>query len=112
MEARPREIRNYITLDGRVPFKEWLNSLQDKKTQTVVLNRLNRVQLGNFGDCKHLGEGVYELRIHYGPGYRVYFSDLEDIIVLLLCGGTKRSQSKDIKMAKEYWLELRNRNYE
>jgi putative addiction module killer protein len=112
MEARPREIRNYITPDGRAPFKEWLNSLQDKKTQTVVLNRLNRVQLGNFGDCKHLGEGVYELRIHYGSGYRVYFGDLEGIIVLLLCGGTKRSQSKDIKRAKEYWLELGNRNYE
>ena len=112
MEARLREIRNYITSDGRVPFKEWLNSLQDKKVQTVVLNRLNRVQLGNFGDCKNLGEGVYELRIHYGPGYRVYFGELEGVIVILLCGGTKRSQSRDIKRAKEYWLELRNRNYE
>lgn len=73
MEVRPREIRNYITSDGRVPFKEWLDSLHDKKVQSVILNRLNRVQLGNFGDCKHLGEGIYELRIHYGPGYRVYF---------------------------------------
>jgi len=112
MEIKPREIRDYVTPDGRVPFKEWLNSLQDKKAQTVVLNRINRVQLGNFGDCRHLGEGVYELRVHYGPGYRVYFGELEGVIVILLCGGTKRSQSRDIKRAKEYWLELRNRNYE
>jgi len=107
MLTGPREIRNYITPDGRVPFREWLNSLQDKKVQTVVFNRLNRVQLGNFGDCKHLGAGVYELRIHYGPGYRVYFGDLEDVIVILLCGGSKRSQSRDIKRAKEYWLEFK-----
>ena len=112
MEAIPREIRNYITSDGHVPFKEWLDSLKDSKAQTVVINRLNRVLLGNFGDCKHLGEGVYELRIHYGPGYRVYFGELEGVIVILLCGGTKRSQSGDIKRAKEYWLELRDRNYE
>jgi putative addiction module killer protein len=112
MEIKPREIRNYIDPDGRVPFREWFNSLQNKKVQTIVLNRLNRVSLGNLGDCKHLGEGIYELRIHYGPGYRVYFGDLEGVIVILLCGGTKRSQSRDIKRAKEYWLELRNRNYE
>jgi putative addiction module killer protein len=110
MEIKPREIRDYIDLDGRVPFKEWLNSLQDKKVQTVILNRINRVRLGNLGDCKRLDEGVCELRIHYGPGYRVYFGELEDVIVILLCGGTKRSQSRDIKRAKEYWLELRSRD--
>ena len=110
MEIKPREIHDYISPDGRVPFKEWLNSLQDGKTQTVILNRINRVRLGNLGDCKHLGEGVYELRIHYGPGYRVYFGELEDVIVILLCGGTKRSQSRDIKRAKEYWLELGSRD--
>jgi len=93
-----------------VPFKEWLNSLQDGKTQTIILNRINRVRLGNLGDCKYLDEGVHELRIHYGPGYRVYFGELDDVIVILLCGGTKRSQSRDIKRAKEYWLELRNRD--
>ncbi|MCX6013569.1 MAG: type II toxin-antitoxin system RelE/ParE family toxin [Chloroflexi bacterium] len=109
MEIKLREIRDYIDLDGRVPFKEWLNSLQDKKVQTVILNRINRVRLGNLGDCKRLNEGVCELRIHYGPGYRIYFGELEDVIVILLCGGTKRSQNKDIKRAKEYWLELRSR---
>jgi len=109
MEIKPREIRDYITPDGQVPFKEWLNS-QDGKTQTVILNRINRVRLGNLGDCKYLNEGVYELRIHYGPGYRLYFGELDDVIVILLCGGTKRSQSRDIKRAKEYWLELRNRD--
>lgn len=111
MEIESREIRNYIAPDGHAPFKEWLDS-QDKKVQTIALNRLNRVILGNFGDCKHLNEGVFELRIHYGPGYRVYFGDLNGVIVILLCGGTKRSPGRDIKRAKEYWLELRNRNYE
>ena len=110
METKFKEIRDYITPDGRVPFKEWLDSLQDKKTQTVILNRINRIRLGNFGDCKYLEEGVCELRIHYGPGYRVYFGELEDVIVILLCAGTKRSQSRDIKRAKEYWLELRSRD--
>jgi len=110
MEIIPREIRNYIDPDGQVPFKEWLDSLKNKKTQTIILNRINRMRLGNIGDSKRLDEGVCELRIHYGPGYRVYFGELEDVIVILLCGGTKRSQNKDIKRAKEYWLELRSRD--
>lgn len=110
MEIRPRIIRNYTTLDGREPFEEWLDSLRDRKSQAIVLERLNRVRLGNFGDCRHLGEGVYELRIHYGPGYRIYFGELEDVIVILLCGGAKRTQRQDMKRAKEYWQELKNRD--
>ena len=101
-----------MTPNGREPFEEWLDSLRDKKAQAIILERLNRLRLGNFGDCRHLGEGVYELRMHYGPGYRVYFGDLDGEIVILLCGGSKRSQRQDIKRAKEYWQELRNRAYE
>ena len=112
MEIRPRIVRNYRTLDGREPFEEWLDSLRDKKAQAIVLERLNRVRLGNLGDCRHLGGGVYELRIHYGTGYRVYFGDLDGEIVILLCGGAKRTQKRDIKKAGEYWQELRSRAYE
>ncbi len=71
MESRSRNIRNYVTPDGREPFEEWIDSLKDKKSQAIVLGRLSRVRLGNLGDCRHLSEGIYELRIHYGPGYLV-----------------------------------------
>ena len=112
MEIRPRTIRNYVTSNGFEPFEEWLDSLRDKKVQAIVLERLNRVRLGNLGDCRHLGEGVHELRIHYGPGYRVYFGELGEVIVILLCGGTKGTQKRDIKRARGYWQELRKRTYE
>jgi len=112
MDIKPRIVRNYVTPDGHEPFEEWLDSLRDKKTQAIVLERLNRVRLGDLGDCRHLGDGVYELRIHYGPGYRVYFGELEAVIVILLCGGSKRTQKRDINKARGYWHELGNRIYE
>jgi len=72
--------------------------------------RLDRVSLGNFGDCRSVGEGVQELRIDYGPGYRVYFGQHGSTIVLLLCGGDKDSQAKDIDLAKHYWKEYSRRS--
>lgn len=72
--------------------------------------RINRLRLGNLGDCRHLGEGIYELRIHLDPGYRVYFGDVDGENIVLLCGGTKRTQRRDIEKAQEYWRELRSRN--
>ena len=112
METRSRITRNYKTLDGREPFEEWLVSLRDKNAKAKVLQRINRVRLGNFGDCKNLGDGMYELRIHYGPGYRIYLGDLDGIIVVLLCGGSKGTQKQDINRAREYWQELKDRTYE
>jgi len=112
MEVRLRIIRNYKTPDGREPFEEWLGSLKDKMVKAKVLERINRVRLGNFGDCKSLGEGIFELRVHYGPGYRVYFGDWNGVIVILLCGGSKRTQNRDINKAREYWQELKGRIYE
>ena len=107
MEIRPRTIRNYVTPKGHELFEEWLDSLRDKKVQAIVLERLNRLRLGNIGDCRHLGEGVYELRIHYGSGYRVYFGDLDGEIVIMLCGGDKGMQRRDIKRARECWQEFK-----
>ena len=84
----------------------------DGRTQVRVESRLDRLYLGNFGDCKAVGEGVQELRLHFGPGYRVYFSVIGKQIVLLLSGGDKSTQEKDITNAKEYHKEFKKRSTE
>ena len=105
MEVQPREIRRYIISDGRVPFAEWIDSLRDRNTRAKINNRLRRVSLGNLGDYRSLGAGVYELKIDYGPGYRIYFGQIGLTVVLLLCGGDKSSQDQDISQAKKYWRD-------
>lgn len=82
-------------------FAQWFASLRDAKARAVINARLRRVELGNLGDCAPVGEGVFELRIHYGPGYRMYFVQRDLEVVVLLAGGDKSSQSKDIKRAQE-----------
>ncbi len=110
MPVQSKTIRNYVTTSGKEPFEDWLQSLKDVKTRAIIRTRLNRVRVGNFGDSKSLGEGIHELRIHYGPGYRLYIGEWDDTIVILLCGGSKRTQDRDIRRAKEYRRELRNRH--
>lgn len=85
------------------PFIRWLSSLKDLRAVSIVRARLNRIRLGNFGDCKPVGGGVDELRINFGPGYRVYFGRDGALVVVLLCGGSKRAQAKDIARAQKYW---------
>lgn len=109
MEIRPRNVLNYRTTSGVSPFREWLVSLRDRKARAAVRVRINRLRQGNLGDSRSLGEGVHELRIHYGPGYRVYFGILDRENVALLCGGHKGTQNRDIERAKGYWRELRSR---
>ncbi len=92
MEAQPRQIQRYIDSKGKIPFDEWLNSLRDIPTQAKIDARLKRVAVGNLGDYRSVGGGVYELRINYGPGYRLYFGQVGTTIILLLCGGDKSSQ--------------------
>jgi putative addiction module killer protein len=99
------EVIEYQTIDGRNPFRSWLLSLRDREARARVLVRLNRIRLGNFGDCRSVGGGVSEFRIPYGPGYRVYFGRKGDSVVLLLCGGDKRTQSGDIALAQQYWAQ-------
>jgi putative addiction module killer protein len=99
------EVRIFALESGKEPFTEWHKRLKDKRAQARVDVRIARVRTGNFGDCKNLGENVYELRIDYGPGYRVYFGKIESMIILLLCGGDKRRQDSDIRKAKDYWHE-------
>jgi putative addiction module killer protein len=107
VDATPRDIQIYVTEGGRTPFSEWLASLRDTKARAKIRVRLDRVSLGNLGDCHGVGDGVQELRIDYGPGYRVYFGQVGSTIVLLLCGGDKSTQAKDIEQAKYYWNEYR-----
>ena len=105
MQVNPRELLIYETEDGRCPFEEWLNGLKDVVGRMIIRKRLNRVRLGNMGDTKNLGDCVFELRIDYGPGYRIYFGKEDSTIVVLLIGGNKRSQSRDIQKAKLYWSD-------
>ncbi len=108
MEAQPRQIQRYLTPDGRIPFNEWLASLRNLKAVTKIEARLLRMENGNLGNYRSVGEGVFELRIDYGPGYRVYFGQLGSTIVLLLCGGDKSTQDQDIRIAQQYWQNYRS----
>lgn len=109
MESFERDVRTYETEEGRVPFNDWLSSLKDLKTRGIIRARINRVRLGLLGDCKSVGEGVYELRIPYGSGYRIYFGQEGNITIILLCGGDKKTQQRDISQAKNYWQDYRRR---
>lgn len=103
------EIFRYRTPDGREPFTEWLLSLQDRQIQARVRVRIRRVEAGLFGDSKPVGDGVIELREHLGPGHRMYFAHYGQVIVVLLCGGSKKTQAADIGMAREYWTDWKRR---
>ena len=102
VEVQPRHLKYFQAKSGAIPFREWLESL-DRKPRAGIDARLARVRDGNLGDCEPVGDGVYELKDHRGAGYRIYFGKIGKEIVLLLWGGTKKSQSQDIRRAKEYW---------
>ena len=110
MEAKEKTILTYVKADGSAPFNDWLEALRDRKARAIVRARLNRIRLGNLGDCKSVGEGVKELRIKFGAGYRVYFGQEGDAIVILLSGGNKSSQDKNIRQAKKYWQDYQERS--
>lgn len=112
VKVQPYEIRLYEAGNGHEPFARWLRSLRDLRTRARIEQRINRLRHGNFGDCKPLknAAGIYELRLDFGAGYRVYFGIAEQMIVLLLTGGDKSSQDRDILKAVEYWNEYRKRS--
>lgn len=89
-------------LNGKAPLKEWLISLKDKKTQDRIADRIKRIYSDNLGDYKKIDSELSEFRFKFGSGYRLYFSEINNVIVLLLCGGDKSTQDRDIKKAKEY----------
>jgi putative addiction module killer protein len=109
VESFPYTISYYLTEAGEKPFKEWLDGLKDIVARQKIRIRLDRVRLGNLGKNRSVGEGVYELKIDYGPGYRVYYGLEKKTVVLLLVGGDKSSQKKDINQAKIYWKDHKRR---
>ena len=103
-----KEIIAYKFKDGKCPFDEWIANL-DISVQTRIVKRMERVRQGNLGDWKKLDSDISELRFNFGPGYRIYFSEVDNVIMILLCAGDKSTQSKDIKKAKEYLKDLLER---
>ena len=94
---------------GKDVFDDWLTELADARAQAKIATRINRFAAGNFGDCKSLRQGLYELRVDWGPGYRVYYAMIGKVCVLLLCGGDKRKQAADIERALEYLRDYKER---
>jgi putative addiction module killer protein len=103
--AQPKRIIVYTDDTGAEPFTDWVYGLRDTEGRNRILARIRRLEQGNYGDCAPVGEGVSELRMFFGPGYRVYFGERENNIVILLCGGDKDTQTRDIAAAKTYWKE-------
>lgn len=103
------QLQHFQTAGGRVPFREWRESLSDRKAVAAIRARLTRIQRGLFGDCEPVGEGVFEFRIDFGPGYRGYFFRAGRRVILLLCGGDKKTQAADISKAKQYRRDYEQR---
>jgi putative addiction module killer protein len=104
------ELRYYLAVDGKSPFEEWFSGLDAAAGAKVsVAMALARVEQGNLSNAKGVGEGVLEYRIDWGPGYRVYFGRDGDVLVILLTGGTKKRQQRDIEQAKALWADYKRR---
>lgn len=97
------EVLLYQKENGEEPFTQWLDALKDATTRRRISKRLRRIEENNLGDVEPAGDGVFELRLHFGAGYRIYFGRIRSEIILLLAGGDKGSQPKDIQKAKQYW---------
>jgi len=100
-------VRHHILENGTDPFANWLDALKDTRGKAKIQINIDRMSLGNFGNCKGLSDGISELKIDFGPGYRVYYGRIGSLVILLLCGGDKGSQKKDIITAKKHWLEYK-----
>jgi len=104
-------IEHYLTADEQNDlYLKWLNLLRDRQAKVAVIRRVNRIEQGNFGDHKFCRDGVWELRVDVGPGYRVYYAQAGHRIVLLLCGGDKRTQNADLDRAVGYWQDWQRRD--
>ena len=105
LKSKPKRIKYYRTADGKIPFLHWFDSLRNLTAKDEIRSRLNRVRLGNYGDCKSVRDGVLELR--FRSGIRIYFTEIGDIVVLLFCGGDKETQDRDVTKAKLYWKDFK-----
>lgn len=103
------QIKHYITVDQQDVIAQWLRKLKDTSAKVAIVRRANRIEQGNFGDCKYCRDGVWELRVNLGAGYRIYYAIEDQQVVLLLCGGDKRTQEADIVRACAYWQDWQRR---
>ncbi|WP_024537884.1 type II toxin-antitoxin system RelE/ParE family toxin [Comamonas badia] len=103
------ELQAYQSPTGQAPYAQWLAGLADRQARARVLVRVARMAAGNLGDCRAVGAGVWELRIDWGPGYRVYYAQAGKRLILLLAGGDKRSQRADIAAAIACWQDWQQR---
>jgi len=99
------EVRNYLTAEGHDPYAHWLMALNDRQARARVVVCVGRMASGNWGDVKSVGAGVWEARIDWGPGYRIYYAQAGQRLILLLLGGDKRTQQADIEQAQQYWAD-------
>jgi putative addiction module killer protein len=109
LEAKDRKIEIYVEASGKKPYEDWLNKLKDGISRARIRARIDKIAKGNFGDFKAVGDGVCELRFTFGPGFRVYYALKGETVVLLLIGGDKSGQLKDIETAKKYWMNYKER---
>lgn len=110
VDTKHRRVDYYSTLSGKQPAREWLLGVKDVLTQAVLFKRIRQAGKGNFGKTRHVGDGVSELKINFGPGYRIYYGIYRDELILILMGGNKSTQQKDIRKARAYWLEWKEDN--
>ncbi len=113
--SKERTIIVYADGNGKEPVTDWLETFKDKRMRTRILRRINRIEQGIFGDHRHImgGEGVWEIRLDFGPGYRLYYAEDGVTVVLLICAGEKKSQNRDIKKAISCWRDYRvKKSYE
>jgi putative addiction module killer protein len=108
-EAVPRKVETYVTREGKDVFQEWLNGLRDQRARALIDKTVAKVRLGNLAKHKSVGEGVQEIVLNYGPGYRIYFGEHGTTLIVLLLGSTKKSQHKAIELAKRYWNDWKER---
>ena len=108
MDTTERELKMLVLQEGKCPFEVWYKSLRDANARARIRARLTRIQGGNLGDYRTVGEGVCELRLDYRPGYRLYFAQVGQTVIVLLVGGDKSSQEDAIKLARELWEEYKD----
>ena len=108
-EVVPRIVETYVTRNGRDVFQKWLDGLADQRGRALIDKTVAKVRLGNLGQHKSVGEGVQEIVVDYGPGYRIYFGEHGATRVILLCASTKKRQEEAIKEARRYWKDWKER---
>jgi putative addiction module killer protein len=101
-------LRALVLENGSCPIEEWIRGIRDTTTKQRIQNRFDRIERGALGDCKSVGDGVSELRLDFGPGYRIYYATVGTSLIVLVAGGDKSSQSADIQTAKQYWKDYKD----